>query len=121
MRPATPRRCALRTLGAHPLGRALRNEIDAALVYLGPANQGLLRVAPEWQWRDSRLRLSHGRNHRTAVRLERAALLWAVYHNFEPAQVRKERRRSYRQSGRSPLAMAGVPPGAVSYLDALAI
>jgi transposase-like protein len=117
--------CALRDLAAHPLGealaRALRNEIDAALVYLGPANRGLARVAPEWHWRDFRLRLGHGRNHRTATRLERAALLWAVYHNFEPAQVRKERRRSYRRPGQSPLAMAGAPPGAVSYLDALAI
>jgi transposase-like protein len=116
---------ALRVLGRQPLGeafvRALRNEIDAALVYAGPANRGLVRVAPEWHWRDFRLRLGHGRNHGTAARLERAAVLWAVYHNFEPAQIRKEHKRTYQRPGRSPLLMAGVPPGEVSYLDALAI
>ena len=116
---------ALRVLAAHRLGadlaRALRNEIEHVLVYQGAVNQGLGRVGPEWHWRDFRLRLSHGRNHRSTARLERAALLWAVYHNFEPAQRRNERTRTYRRPGRSPLAMAGVPPGDVSYLDALAI
>ncbi|MBI4491405.1 MAG: hypothetical protein HY690_01245, partial [Chloroflexi bacterium] len=58
---------ALAELAAHRLGagvaRALRKDLDAALVQLCRYNQGLLRVAPEWCWRDFRLRLSHGRNH----------------------------------------------------------
>ena len=116
---------ALRQLSVHRLGaglaRALRNEVEQALVYQGAVTQGLGRVGPEWWWRDFRLRLSRGRNHRTSARLERAATLWAVYHNFECAQWRRERKRSYRRPGRSPLAMAGVPPGEVSYLDALAV
>lgn len=116
---------ALKTLGAHQLGtglaRALRNELDQALVYQSVVTQGLGRVGPEWHWRDFRLRLSRGRNHRSGARLERAATLWAVYHNFEAAQVRRERKRIYRRPGQSPLAMAGVPPGDVCYLDTLAI
>lgn len=116
---------ALRVLAAHPLGAslaaALRNEVGELLVYREPWNRGLLRVGPEWWWRDYRLRLSGGRNHRTTVRLERAALVWAITHNFEPAQARRERKRCYRRAGHSPLAMAGVPPGEVSYLDALAV
>jgi hypothetical protein len=99
----------------------LRNELDALLVYREPWNHGLLRVGPEWWWRDYRLRLSGGRNHRTTVRLERAALVWAIYHNFEPAQRRSEHKRRYRRAGRSALAMAGVPPDDLSYLDALAV
>jgi transposase-like protein len=116
---------ALRQVAAHPRGvglaTALRNLVGDVLVYREPWNQGLVRVGPEWWWRDFRVRLSHGRNHRSAARLERAALVWAMYHNFEPAQGRKERQRTYRRAGRSPLAMAGVPPGEVSYLDALAV
>ena len=116
---------ALQALAAHRLGaelaRALRNELEAVLAYQSAATAGLGRVGPEWHWRDFRLRLGRGRNHRSTARLERAALLWAVYHNFEPAQARCERRRTYRRPGRSPLALAGVPPGDVSYLDALAI
>lgn len=116
---------ALQTLQAHRLGaglaRALRNDLEYALVYQSRVNQGLGRVGPEWWWRDFRLRLSHGRNHRSTARLERAALVWAVYHNFEPAQWRTERKRTYRRPGRSPLALAGVPPGDSSYLDALAV
>jgi mutator family transposase len=116
---------ALRTLAAHRLGAglagALRNDLDAALGYQGTVNAGLGRVGPEWYWRDFRLRLSHGRNHRSGARLERAATLWTIYHNFEPAQGRSERKRRYPRSGRSPLAVVGVPPGDISYLDALAI
>lgn len=116
---------ALQTLKAHRLGaglaKALRNDLEQALVYQSGVNQGLGRVGPEWWWRDFRLRLSHGRNHRSRARLERAALVWAVYHNFEPAHRRSERKRTYRRPGRSPLALAGVPPGEVSYLDALAV
>lgn len=118
-------RAGLAHLAAHPLGaelaRVLSKHWEAALVWRGEYNRGLVRVAPEWLWRDLRLRLSRGRNHATAVRLERAALVWAVYHNFTPAQRRSERKRVYRRSGKSPLAMAGVPPNEVSYLDALAV
>ena len=67
------------------------------------------------------LGLGHGRNHGAPARLERAALRWAIYRNFTPAQERRERQRHYHSAGLSPLARAGVPPGAVSYLDALAI
>ena len=116
---------ALQTLAAHPLGTdlaaALRNDVEAVLTYRGATNQGLGRVAPEWCWRDFRLRLSRGRNHRSERRLERAALVWALYHNFEPAQARCERKRRYRHPGQAPLAVAGVPPGEVSYLDALGV
>ena len=116
---------ALAALAAHPLGMtlaaALRPDLDAALVYRLPYHHGLVRVGPEWLWRDFRLRVSRGRNHRTDDRLERAALVWAIYHNFEPVQRRCERKRRYRRPGLSPLALAGVPPGAVSYLDALAV
>lgn len=94
---------------------------DAARVHRCGYNQGLPRVAPEWCWRDFRLRLSHGRNHGSAPRLERAALVWAIYHNFTPTQARYERTRHYRHPGPSPLAVAGASPGTVSYLDALAV
>jgi hypothetical protein len=112
-------------LGAHALGadlaQAVRTHLDAALIYLCGYNQGLGRASPEWLWRDFRLCLSHGRNHGSDRRLERAGLVWAVYHNFEPAQGRCERKRSYRHPGHCPLAVAGVPPGDVSYLDALGV
>lgn len=108
------------TRGAE-LAATLAEVLDAALVHQIPFNRGLGRASPEWCWRDFRLRLSHGRNHGTALRLERAALLWATYRNFEPAQVRSERKRHYRRPGQSPLALAGVPPGPLCYLDALAV
>jgi transposase-like protein len=124
-RDETTAQAALIVLAAHPLGRvlatALGEVLDAALVPTLAYHDGLARVGPEWCWRDFRLRLSHGRNHRTDDRLERAALVWAIYRNFEPAQARSERKRRYRRPGRSPLALAGVPPGDISYLDALAI
>jgi hypothetical protein len=116
---------ALATLAAHELGAALATalhaHLDAALVHLCGYNAGLLRVSPEWVWRDFRLHLSHGRNHGQDRRLERAALVWALYRNFEPAQGRCERKRRYRHPGVCPLAVAGVPPGDVSYLDALGV
>jgi transposase-like protein len=112
-------------LAAHPHGRglaaALRPHVAAAHVCHRRFTRELGRVSPEWCWRDFRLGLGHGRNHGSAARLERAALRWAIYRNFTPAQERRERQRHYRSAGRSPLARAGVPPGAVSYLDALAI
>ena len=116
---------ALATLQGHPLGatigKRLNEELDRVLVHLLDYYRGLQRVTPEWYWRDFRLRLSHGRNHRSDQRLERAALVWAIYHNFEPAQWRSERKRHYRHPGQSALEVAGVPPGLVSYLDALGV
>jgi hypothetical protein len=116
---------ALARLAAHELGHALAElvavHLDSARVYRCGYNQGLGRASPEWLWRDFRLRASHGRNHGAEQRLERAALLWAIHHNFEPAQDRSERKRNYRHPGQAPLALAGLPPGDISYLDALAV
>ena len=116
---------ALVMLRSHPLGAAiaklLNEHLDRILVHLVAYYAGLQRVTPEWYWRDFRLRLSRGRNHRSDQRLERAALVWAIYHNFEPAQWRSERKRHYRHPGQSALQVAGVPPGQVSYLDALGV
>ena len=116
---------ALATLLGHPLGATIGNvlneQLDRVLVHLLDYYRGLARVTPEWYWRDFRLRLSHGRNHRSDQRLERAALVWAIYHNFEPAQWRSERKRHYRHPGHSALEVAGASPGQVSYLDALGI
>jgi hypothetical protein len=116
---------ALATLLGHPLGatlgKVLNEQLDRVLVHLLDYYRGLQRVTPEWYWRDFRLRLSHGRNHRSDQRLERAALVWAIYHNFEPAQWRSERKRHYRHPGQSALEVAGAPPGQVSYLDALGV
>lgn len=116
---------ALARLAAHEFGQALADlvaaHLDAALVHRCGYNQGLGRASPEWLWRDFRLRASHGRNHGAEQRLERAALLWAIYHNFQPAQDRSERKRHYRHPGLAPLALAGLPPGDITYLDALAV
>jgi transposase-like protein len=116
---------ALATLLSHPqgaaLGQYLNEHLDHILVHLVAYYAGLHRVTPEWYWRDFRLRLSRGRNHGSDTRLERAALVWAIYHNFEPAQWRCERKRHYRHPGQSPLQVAGVPPGDICYLDALGV
>jgi hypothetical protein len=116
---------ALATLQGHPLGekiaQLLDGQLDHLMLHLGKYYRGLQRVTPEWYWRDFRLRLSHGRNHRSEQRLERAALLWAIYHNFTPAQRRSERKRHYRHPGLSALEVAGAPPGKLSYLDALGV
>lgn len=116
---------ALAKLEAHPLGtglaRILEQHLDSLWVYLLDYNRGLLRVAPEWVWRDFRLRVSRGRNHGSDVRLERAALVWAIYANFTPAQWRSERHRHYRHPGRSSLEVAGASTGQASYLDALEV
>lgn len=70
---------ALAALEAHAFGtglaRAVASHLDAAFYYLCGYNAGLSRVAPEWLWRDFRLRLRHGRNHGSDRRLERAALV----------------------------------------------
>jgi len=116
---------ALERLKRHPLGsgvvKKLQEQFDRLLVYLLDCHRGLLRVAPEWLWRDFRLRLSHGRNHGSDERLERAALVWQVYHDFTPAQRRSERKRHYKHPGQSPLEAAGASPGEISYLDALGV
>ena len=114
---------ALHKLAVHPWGgplaKYLNPLLDASLMHLMADHQGLVRVSPEWCWRDFRQRLSRGRNHGSDRRLERAALVWAVYHNFTPAQRRSEQKRRYRYPGRCPLDVAGASPGTVSYLDAL--
>jgi len=116
---------ALAALREHPQGdrlwRLLNERLDQILIHLVDYYNGLQRVAPEWCWRDFRLRLSRGRNHGSAIRLERAALVWAIYHNFTPAQWRSERKRHYRHPGQSALQVAGVPAGQASYLDALRV
>ena len=116
---------AFERLQAHRWGKELARRIDEhldeALVHLLEYNQGLARTTSEWLWRDFRRRVSHGRNHGSEVRLERAALLFALYHNFEPTQERSEHTRHYRHPGLCPLAVAGVPPNGVSYLDALRV
>jgi hypothetical protein len=103
------------------IGQLLNVQLDRILAHVLDVCHGLPRVTAEWYWRDFRQRLSHGRNHRSEQRLERAALVWATYHNFEPAQWRSERKRHYRYPGQSALQVAGVPPGQVSYLDALGV
>jgi hypothetical protein len=116
---------ALVRLEEHRLGKSLSAAIaphlDSLFVFLKEYNRGLMRVAPEFVWRDFRLRLSRGKNHRSTQRLGRAGLVYTIYSNFTPAQVRSERKRKYRYPGLSPLAVAGVPPDRVSYLDALSV
>lgn len=116
---------ALAALREHPQGtrlwRLLNEHFDQVLIHLVDYYDGLQRIGPEWCWRDFRLRLGHGRNQGSDTRLKRAALLWAIYHNFTPTQWRSERKRHYRHPGQSPLQVAGSSPGQVSYLDALRV
>jgi transposase-like protein len=116
---------ALQQLGAHPWGSAIarkaNEQFDRLLYHRLDSHRGLLRVGPEWLWRDFRLRLSHGRNHGSEQRLERAGLLWLVYRNFTPAQRRIEQKRHYKHPGQSPLEVAGANPGPICYLDALEV
>ena len=116
---------ALAKLKAHQLGgrlaTLLEEHLDAAMVYLLEFNRGLARVSPEWYWRDFRLRLSQGATTGRTSGWSVRPWLWAIYRNFEPAQRRSERKRHYRHPGMSPLAVAGAPPGEISYLDALAV
>jgi hypothetical protein len=112
---------AARGLTGAACAAKLRPRLAAALVYRRPDNTALIRASPEWCWRDFRLRLGRGRNHFSEQRLERTALVWAIYRNVTPAQHRSERQRSYRHPGQCPLAVAGFSPDGVSYLAALAI
>jgi transposase-like protein len=115
----------LAQLAAHTWGQALAQKVnehlDRLLFYLLDCHRGLVRIGPEWFWRDFRARLSRGRNHGSTERLERAALVWAIYRNFTPAQERKERTRHYKHPGQSPLEVAESALGGVTYLDALQI
>jgi hypothetical protein len=114
---------ALDQLSQHSCGASvaafLYPLLDAILMHTLPVHEGLCRVSPEWCWRDLRQRISRGRNHGSDPRLERAALVWATYRNFTPAQARHERKRHYRHPGQSPLEVAGTAPAPVCYLDAL--
>jgi hypothetical protein len=116
---------SLQQLRAHPWGKGIAQKVneqfDRLLYHRLESHRGLLRVGPEWLWRDFRLRLSHGRNHGSEQRLERAGLLWLIYHNLTPAQKRVERKRHYKHPGQSPLEVAGADPGPISYLDALEV
>lgn len=116
---------ALARLRAYPyaarLAQKVNEQFDRLLYPLLASHQGLSRIAPEWLWRDFRLRLSRGRNHGSEERLERVGLLWMVYHNFTPAQWRSERKRKYKHPGQSPLQVAGQILDQISYLDALEV
>jgi hypothetical protein len=98
----TEAEAALAKLKAHALGgklgSLLEEQLDAAMVYLLEYNRGLARVSPEWYWRDFRLRLSHGRNHRSDERLER-----------DEARLRRRRLRPWcgRSTGTSPQPRKG--------------
>jgi hypothetical protein len=85
-----------------PLARTLNEQFDRLLYPLLPCHQGLVRISPEWLWRDFDLRLSRGRNHGSDERLDRAGLLWAIYCNFTPAQRGRERQRHYQHPCQSP-------------------
>jgi transposase-like protein len=115
----------LELLHEHSRGEAiwqvLNQRFDSLLAHLLPGFEGLSRVSPEWCWRGFRLRLSRGRNHGSEQRLRRAALVWTIYHNFTPAQLRKEKKRKYRRAGQSPLEVAGLTLEGRSYLDALQV
>jgi hypothetical protein len=116
---------ALAQLKAHPQGaglwQVLNNRFIALLTHLLEACRDVGRVVPEWAWRDFRLRLSRGRNHGHEPRVGQAGLLFTIYRNFTPAQMRRERRRHYRHPGQSALQAAGMTLEGCSYLDALEV
>lgn len=107
--------------GTEPLAKKLNGQLDQLLYHIHPGHQGLVRISPEWLWRDFRLHLSRGRNHGCHERLEEAGALWTVYRNLTPAQWRSEKKRQYKHPGLSPLQVAGAKPGEISYLDALGV
>jgi len=106
---------------AEKIAKTLFEYLDRLLLHTLSYCQGIQRVSPECYWRDFRLRLSHGRNHRPERRLERACLVWAIYHNFTPTQPRFEHKRRYRNPGLAPLEVAGQSLEDISYLDALGV
>lgn len=116
---------ALAQLKAHPQGggiwRVLNARFIELLAHLMDDHRGVGRVTPEWVWRDFRLRLSRGRNHGSEERLGRAGLIFTIYRNFTPAQLRREHTRRYRQPGKSALEVAGMSLQGCSYLDALQV
>ena len=116
---------AIAELRRHPhgakIGKILNTRLIELLVHLHPDRRDVGRVSPEWMWRDFRLRLGHGRNHGCEDRLRRAGLLFSIYHNFTPAQDRRERRRHYRYPGKCALEVAGMAVEGYSYLDALGV
>jgi hypothetical protein len=115
----------LAQLKAHPQGmglwQVLNNRFIELLTHLMEECREVGRVAPEWVWRDFRLRLSRGRNHGYEQRVGRAGLLFTIYRNFTPAQMRRERTRHYRHPGQSALQVAGMTLEGCSYLDALEV
>lgn len=115
---------ALAALAGHAEGKELAalvaDQFDQLFVHLLSPFGALTPASPEWLWRDYRLRLGRGRNHASEERLAGAVLVWSIYHNFTPAQRRSEKKRTYRHPGLSPLEVAGLSPGNLSYLDALA-
>ena len=116
---------ALDQLKAHPQGQGVWKVLNARFIELLTHQMedhgGLGRVTPEWMWRDFRLRLSRGRNHGNDDRLARTGLIFTIYRNFTPAQLRREHRRCYRHPGKSALELAGAIPEGCSYLDALQV
>ena len=116
---------ALARLHQHPRGTALWKVLNQRfihlLTHLMDEHRGLGRVTPEWMWRDYRLRLSRGRNHGSTQRQQRAGLMWTIYRNLTPAQMRRERTRHYRHPGKSALEVAGTATQGCSYLDALEV
>lgn len=115
----------LAQLKTHPQGlglwQVLNNRFIELFTHLLEACHEVGRVTPEWAWRDFRLRLSHGRNHGYEPRVGKAGLLFTIYRNFTPAQMRRERRRHYRHPGQSALQVAGLTLEGCSYLDALEV
>ena len=116
---------ALVQLKAHPQGMGLWQVLNVRFIqlfiYLMEKHREVGRVTPEWIWRDFRLRLSRGRNHGNERRLRRAGLVFTIYRNFTPAQMRRERTRHYRHPGKSALEVAGMTLEGCSYLDALEV
>ena len=116
---------ALVQLKAHPQGaglwKVLNERFIQLLAHLLEACREVGRVTAEWMWRDFRLRLSRGRNHGHERRVARAGLVFTIYRNFTPAQMRRERTRHYRYPGKSALEVAGMAPEGCSYLDALEV
>ena len=108
-----------------------QRQLDHILVHRVAYYAGLHRVnAPEWRRRPRPFAACArcDRHHGADPRLERAARVWASYHNFEPAQWRSERQRHYtctarkcrcRHPGLSPRQVAGAPPGKSSARDAV--